>query len=102
KERRAALTVSILIMISTIACSIWLLLPKKQTNKIIILVADFYNIDNNNDNKGITQEIMEQLRLATAIYSDIQIQSLNKTIDIKQGQDIARKEGTDAQASIVI
>ncbi|MCC5617787.1 hypothetical protein LC605_22375 [Nostoc sp. CHAB 5836] len=50
----------------------------------------------------VTITIIENLRRATEPYADVKVQALDKTITEQQGSEIARAEGEQKKASIVI
>jgi tetratricopeptide (TPR) repeat protein len=70
------------------------------SDKITILVADFNGLD---DQKyGVTETIIDQLRVATKEYSDIQIKALGEFISAQQGPEVARVKGKSHKANIVL
>jgi tetratricopeptide (TPR) repeat protein len=64
------------------------------------LPCDFDSPDSKNF--GVTETVINQLRQATGKYSDVKIQSLNKSITEQEGSEVARTEGEKRKATIVI
>lgn len=77
----------------------WQNLPTKDT---IILVAQFNNQQSNSDNHLVTVNIIEALRNATREYADIKVLALEESITAEEGGEIARAEGKQRKATIVI
>jgi tetratricopeptide (TPR) repeat protein len=75
----------------------WRSLPP---NNILLLVANFDG--SNQQNYQVTETLLRNLRNATESYTDVKVQSLNQTITEQQGSDVARAEGAQKKAAIVI
>jgi tetratricopeptide (TPR) repeat protein len=71
--------------------------PQGAVEKIIVLVADFDGPDP--EKWGVTEEVTSQLRGATARYTDVQIQRLNRPI---KDSEVAQTEGKEREATIVL
>jgi|GEM_PF-6514300 len=76
--------------------------PCHPFSKIIVLVANFKNLDDKESDKAVTETILSQLSDATRNYSDTEIQALNETISPQQGREIAISKGRDKKATIVL
>lgn len=72
--------------------------PHPPTSKI--LVADFRGV--NNENIGLYELLLQQLRDSVGAYTDVQIEPLGKPITAEQGREVAVKEGREHNASIVL
>jgi len=77
-------------------------LCQQNEARIIVLVADFKNIDQKENDTAITEMILEQLREATKNYRDVEIQALNQWITPQQGSDVAIAKAQERKASFVI
>ncbi|MCU1267214.1 MAG: putative repeat domain protein [Acidobacteria bacterium] len=78
---------------------------QKQRNKggrlrTTILVADFRGV--NNENVGLYEILLQQLRDSVAAYPDVEIQPLGKSITAEQGREVALREGREHHAAIVL
>ena len=99
-SRRLALVGIIAVPILTAAgFAGWKYYQSLPSDKIIILIANF---DGPDQDYGVTETIIEQLREATREYSDVRIQALNKAITVQEGSDVARAKGEERKASIVL
>src|SRR3990172_1567065 len=78
----------------------WKYYQSRPSDKVIILVADFQGPDP--QNYRVTETIVEQLRVATKKYNDVQVQTLNQPITAQEGSDVARAKGKEHKASIVL
>src|SRR3989304_1287318 len=78
----------------------WKYYQSRPSDKVIILVADFEGPDP--QNYRVTETIVEQLRVATKKYNDVQVQALYQAITAQQGSEVARAEGNKRKASIVL
>jgi len=78
----------------------WKYYQSRPSDKVIILVADFEGPDP--QNYRVTETIVEQLRVATKKYNDVQVQTLNQPITAQEGSDVARAKGKEHKASIVL
>ncbi len=74
--------------------------PQSPPGKFIILVADFKSLDGKN--YGVTESLLEQLREATAEYSDIEVKALNSSISAQQGNAAALALAKEHKANMVI
>lgn len=68
--------------------------------KTIVLVADFKSL--NEENRAVTETIIEQLRDSTKNYNDIEIRGLEESITAQQGPEVARIKGREHKAGIVL
>ncbi len=75
----------------------WRSLPPAN---ILLLVANFDGP--NQQNYQVTETLLRNLRNATKDYTDVKVQALNQTITEQQGSDVARAEGEQRKAAIVI
>ena len=73
---------------------------KAPHDRFTILVADFKSLSE--QNFGVTEKIIQRLRLATNEYPEVSIQALGQTITEQQGSDVARKIGQERRARIVL
>jgi tetratricopeptide (TPR) repeat protein len=71
-----------------------------SSEKITILVADFKSL--NEQNYGVTEILIQQLRDATKDYSDVEVEALNSPITAQQGSAAAVAKGKEHGASIVL
>jgi len=78
----------------------WLYVQNLPTNDVIIMVAEFEGPDA--QNYRVTSTIYEQLREATADHKEVKVKLLGKAISEKEGSEVARKEGQQQKASILI
>jgi tetratricopeptide (TPR) repeat protein len=76
--------------------------PCESLGKIIVLVANFKNLDDKESDAAVTETILDQLREATREYQDTEIQALNETISPQQGRDVAIAKGNERKATIVL
>jgi tetratricopeptide (TPR) repeat protein len=76
------------------------IVPPPPPKGIIILVADFKSLSERNF--GVTEKIIQQLRVATSEYSDISVQALGQPVTEQQGSEVARAIGIKRKASIVL
>lgn len=74
--------------------------PDTSPDRVIILVADFKSLTERNF--GVTEKIIQKLRIASSEYSDISIDVLGQPITEQQGSKVARDIGTERKASIVL
>jgi tetratricopeptide (TPR) repeat protein len=72
----------------------------RAPRKAIILVADFDGPEP--QNYRVTETIIEELRRATESLNDIEIRPLNRVVNAKEGRELARKEGRDQKAAMVL
>ncbi len=101
KTRRFALVglfaVTILIVLSGGG---WHYQQSRLENVVVVLVADFKNLQS--QNRGVTETIISQLRDATAEYEDVKIKALNEPITEQAGSEVARSKGEKHYADIVL
>ncbi|MCC5666058.1 tetratricopeptide repeat protein [Nostoc sp. CHAB 5784] len=76
---------------------VWRSLPPPH---VLLLVANFDGVDP--QKYQVTETIVRNLRNATEPYADVKVPALNKTITEQQGSEVARAEGEQKKASIVI
>ena len=78
----------------------WNWYKNQPSGKFIILVADFDGPDQ--QNYRVTEKIISQLRDATKKYIDVQVKTLSETIKEHDGNELARKKGKEAKASLIL
>lgn len=76
--------------------------PCGLIGKVVVLVANFKNLDDKESDAAVTETILDQLREATREYPDTEIQSLNETISSQQGREVAIAKGHERKATIVL
>lgn len=79
----------------------WRALPPPQ---ILVLVSNFANSQNADyrDDRGVTERILRNLIDTAEPYTDVKVQTLDQTIRIQDGSDVARNIGEQKKAAIVI
>jgi tetratricopeptide (TPR) repeat protein len=70
------------------------------TNKVVILIADFDGPDP--QKYRVTDTIISQLRTKMAQYKDVEIEVLGRSITETEGTNIARTEGNNRKAAMVL
>lgn len=78
----------------------WHYYQSQPPNKIIVLVANFEGPGP--ENYRVTETIIEQLRGAIKKYDDVEVKTLKKAITAQEGSDLAREEGREQKARIVL
>jgi tetratricopeptide (TPR) repeat protein len=68
--------------------------------KVLLLIANFDGVDP--QKYQVTENILRNLRKATEPYADVKVQALDKSITEQQGSEVARAEGEQKKAAIVI
>lgn len=76
--------------------------PCESIGKIVVLVANFKNLDDKESDAAVTETILDQLREATREYPDTEIQALNETISPQEGRESAIAKGREKKATIVL
>jgi tetratricopeptide (TPR) repeat protein len=76
--------------------------PCQPPGKIIVLVADFKNLDDNKSDVAVSDYILAQLGEATRNYPDTEIKPLYETISSHQGREVAIEKGREKRATIVL
>jgi hypothetical protein len=76
---------------------VWQSLPPTNT---LLLVANFDGP--NQQNYQVTETILRNLRNAAKAYTDVKVRALNQPITEQQGSEVARAEGAQKKATIVI
>lgn len=76
--------------------------PCQPIGKIVVLVANFKNLDDKESDDAVTETILDQLREATREYPDTEIQALNEAISPQQGREVAIGKGREKKATIVL
>jgi len=101
KARRLALVglfaVALLMVLSGGGWNRWHNLQKHQ---IVVLVADFKNLQS--EDRGVEESIIDQLGNALAEYDDVKLQALNEEITAQEGSKVARAKGEKHHADIVL
>jgi len=95
-ERATAATVAALIVIWFGAAAI---AARIEPKNIVFLVANF---DGPDRDYGITESLIAELRGATKAHSDVQIETISKTISEQDGAAEARKIGKKRRAAVVL
>lgn len=100
KIRRAAL-ISIFLVPFLIAATFITnaYLRSRPSGKIVILVAEFEPPDQNH---GLTEYLIEQLRKRTKKYSDVEVRQLGKAITPQEGSEKAREYGEEQKANLIL
>lgn len=76
--------------------------PCHPIGRIVVLVANFKNLDDKESDDAVTAYILDQLQEATREYPDTDIQSLKETISPEQGRQVAIAKGHERKATIVL
>ncbi|NET57562.1 MAG: tetratricopeptide repeat protein, partial [Symploca sp. SIO2E6] len=101
QTRRLALlglfAVALLMVLSSAGWYRWHNLQKHQ---VVVLVADFKNLQS--ENRGVTEDILNQLKEALGKYQDVKVQALHETITSQEGSEVARAKGKKHHADIVL
>ncbi|NES23099.1 MAG: tetratricopeptide repeat protein, partial [Symploca sp. SIO3E6] len=101
KTRRLALVglfaVALLMVLSGGGWNRWHNLQKHQ---IVVLVADFKNLQS--EDRGVEESIIDQLGNALAEYDDVKLQALKEEITAQEGSKVARAKGKKHHADIVL
>ncbi len=77
----------------------WQSQVQAKEDKVIVLIAKF---DGPEDEYGLRDEMIEQLRKTTKGYEDTEIITAEETVTVAQGSEYARKLGEKYQADLVI
>ncbi|NET62376.1 MAG: tetratricopeptide repeat protein [Symploca sp. SIO2E6] len=69
-------------------------------NQVVVLVANFENPQD--DQWGVTKDIIHQLEEALEEYDNVEVQALNEEITAQEGIKVARAKGKKHHADIVL
>lgn len=76
--------------------------PCGLIDKIVVLVANFKNLDDKESDVAVTEIILDQLREATRKYPDTEIKDLKEAISPQEGREVAIAKGREKKATIVL
>ena len=100
KQRYVAVAGLTVIILALTGIGIHSYIQNRPTDEVIILVAEFDGP--RSEYYRVTETVLANLRNVVKDYDDIQIMALEYPITESMGPDIARTEGKNAEATIVI
>jgi hypothetical protein len=81
--------------------SVWTYIEYRPLSYFLVLVANFDGPEN--EKYRITEDIIFKLRGATEKYRrEVKIESLNESVTVLQGSEIAKQKGKEHKASMVL
>lgn len=90
------------IAISLITLSYTFYFLSTTPDKTLVLVADFDSGSNTTDSYGISEIIRSEMRNKLSSFTDFQVRNFGRVIREADGSDVARKEGLNQKATIVV
>lgn len=87
-------------VLTLLGLGLWLCVQNWQTDKIIVLVADFTGPEP--QKWAVTEKILEQLEQTLVEEPHVKLKALGQSITPQEGSEIARKLGQKYKATLVI